>query len=134
MLIVVLRPVYKSTSPSWEIGKQHLALGDAKTNKMIVSKIFKHSIDVKFPCVKLIMTPIWPCDDSIHRVSPISHLHSDSWEENEFKEIVIIVKITEDVASFFEVGSKIEIRSLRNWTGYRERIKPSIYFWDFLFE
>ena len=109
-------------------------MGDAKTNKMIVSKNFNHPIDVKFPCVKFIMTPVWPRHDSIHRVSPISHLYSDSWEENEFKEIAIIFKMTEDAVSFFEVGSKIEIRSLRNWTGYRERIKPSIYFWDFLFE
>ena len=112
MLIWVLRPVYKRTSPSWEIGKWHLALGDAKTNKMIVSKNFNHPIDVKFPCIKLIMTPVWPHHDSIHRVSPISHLYS--WEENEFKEIVNIFNMTEDAVSFFEVGSKIEIRRLRN--------------------
>ena len=131
MFIRVLRPVYKNSSPSWENGKWHLALGDAKTNKMIVSKNFNHPIDVKFPCVKLIMTPVWLCHDSIRRVIPIFHLYSDSWEENEFKEIVIIFKMTEDAASFFEGGSEIEIRTLRNWTGYREKIKASIYFWRF---
>ena len=129
MFIRVLKPVYKKSSPSWENGKWHLALGDAKTNKMIVSKSFNHPIDVEFPCVKLIMTAVWPCHESIHRVSPISHLYSDSWEENEFKETVINFEVTEDAVSLFEGGREIEIKTLRNWTGYGERIKPSIYFW-----
>ena len=84
-------------------------MGDAKTNKMIVSKNFNHPIEVKLPCHKLIMTPLWPCHDPIHRVSPISHLYF--WEENEFMEILVIFKMAEDTVSFFEGGSKIEIRS-----------------------
>ena len=80
--------------------KRALGLGDAKTSKMIVSKNFNHPPDVKFPCVKLIMTPVWPCHDPIHRVSPISHLYF--WEEIQFKEIVVIFKMTEDAVFFLK--------------------------------
>ena len=84
-------------------------LGDAKTNKMIVSKNFNYPIEVKLPCLKLIMTPLWPCRDPIHSVSPISHLYF--WEENEFKEILVIFKMTEDTA---EVKLKLEVIFFKN--------------------
>ena len=35
--------------------------------KMIVPKNFNHLIDVKFPCLKLTMTPVWPWHNYIHQ-------------------------------------------------------------------
>ena len=108
-------------------------MGDAKTNKMIVSKNFSHPIDVKFPCVKFIMTPVWPRHDSINRVSPISHLYSDSWEENEFKEIAIIFKMTEDAVSFLKSEVKLKLEVYVIELDIEKELSHRSIFGDFLF-
>ena len=35
--------------------------------EMTVSKNFNRLIDVKFPSLKITMTPVWPWHDSIHQ-------------------------------------------------------------------
>ena len=42
--------------------------------KIIVSRIFNYRIDVKFPCFKLTLTPVWSVHYPINQLSPISHL------------------------------------------------------------
>ena len=77
-------------------------------------------IDVKFPCLKFTMTPVL--------LLSTSELLSLFWEKNEFHEIVVIFKMTEGVASLLKGWSKIEIKTLSNWTWYREKINSSICF------
>ena len=90
--------------------------------KDIVQRRQSH-IDVKLPCLKFTMTP----------VSVLLLLTSDLlslfWEKNEFKEITLIFKVSEDAISFLGHGNSAQVKTLRHWKRF---IHLSFSCWLFL--
>ena len=86
--------------------------------KTILRKDFSQTLTVNIR----VSNSLWhqSCLASIDQQTPIS--------KNEFKEIVVMFEMTEGAVSFFEGGRKIEMKTLRNWTWYIERINSSICF------
>ena len=73
---------------------------------MIVSKNFNQLIDIKFPCLKLTMTPDWPWQDSaIHQWTPIFRLHF----ERKVKSMKLSLKWRRTPFPFLEAKIKLKL-------------------------
>ena len=101
-IYIFILGVHKTSVLSWKNSKWHL--------KVIIkwSKYFNHLIDVKFPCLKLTMTPVWPWHDSIHQQTPISRFRFE--RQMNLMKLRLCLKWRRTPFSFLKAEMKLKLK------------------------